>query len=83
MTPAGTSNELDVQNEWEENTHTLGNILLGDRMACSEILNVVISGTNTFHPLSGQAYGPLSQFDHTALRAIPQALSSIARERTR
>ena len=23
MTPAGTSNELDVQNEWEENTHTM------------------------------------------------------------
>ena len=22
MTPAGTSNELDVQNEWEENAHT-------------------------------------------------------------
>ena len=22
MNPAGTSNELDVQNEWEENTHT-------------------------------------------------------------
>ena len=22
MTPAGTSNELDVQNEWEDNTHT-------------------------------------------------------------
>ena len=22
MTPAGTSNELDVQNEWEENIHT-------------------------------------------------------------
>ena len=22
MTPAGTSNELDVQNEWEENKHT-------------------------------------------------------------
>ena len=21
-TPAGTSNELDVQNNWEENTHT-------------------------------------------------------------
>ena len=21
MTPAGTSNEFDVQNEWEENTH--------------------------------------------------------------
>ena len=25
VTPAGTSNELDVQNEWEENTHTLYN----------------------------------------------------------
>ena len=23
MTPAGTSNKLDVQNEWEENTHTI------------------------------------------------------------
>ena len=23
VTPAGTSNELDVHNEWEENTHTL------------------------------------------------------------
>ena len=22
MTPAGTFNELDVQNKWEENTHT-------------------------------------------------------------
>ena len=22
VTPAGTSNELDVQNEWEENTYT-------------------------------------------------------------
>ena len=22
VTPAGTSNELDVRNEWEENTHT-------------------------------------------------------------
>ena len=22
MTPAGTSNEFDVQNKWEENTHT-------------------------------------------------------------
>ena len=26
MTPAGTSNELDVQNEWEENTHTAGHV---------------------------------------------------------
>ena len=36
VTPAGTSNELDVQNEWEENTHTLQSILVvlnkcGDR----------------------------------------------------
>ena len=23
MTPAGTHNELDVQNEWKQNTHTL------------------------------------------------------------
>ena len=23
VTPAGTSNELDVQNGWEENTHTV------------------------------------------------------------
>ena len=27
MTPAGTSNELDVQNGWEENTHTLQSVL--------------------------------------------------------
>ena len=29
MTPAGTSNELDVQNGWEENTHNthMGNII--------------------------------------------------------
>ena len=25
MTPAGTSNELDVQNEWEKNTHKYNN----------------------------------------------------------
>ena len=28
MTPAGTSNDLDVQNEWEENTHTHCSIYL-------------------------------------------------------
>ena len=27
MTPAGTSDELDVQNQWEENTHTHGFIM--------------------------------------------------------
>ena len=26
VTPAGTSNELDVQNEWEENTHKHGDL---------------------------------------------------------
>ena len=34
MTPAGTSNELDVQNEWEENithTHIRKVLLVGDR----------------------------------------------------
>ena len=29
MTPAGASNELDVQNEWEENTHTHTHIAVG------------------------------------------------------
>ena len=29
MTPAGTSNELDVQNGWEENTHTLCMVIPG------------------------------------------------------
>ena len=28
MTPAGTSNELDVQNGWEENTHTFKGTVL-------------------------------------------------------
>ena len=28
MTPAGTSNELDVQNGWEENTHTHSSVLV-------------------------------------------------------
>ena len=30
VTPAGTSNELDVQNKWEENTHTAFRVLSGD-----------------------------------------------------
>ena len=32
VTPAGTSNELDVQNEWEENTHTHTKILKRNKM---------------------------------------------------
>ena len=35
MTPAGTSNELDVQNGWEENTHIL-NSLQGNAVCVSE-----------------------------------------------
>ena len=31
VTPAGTSNELDVQNKWEENTHTHTHTLMADR----------------------------------------------------
>ena len=31
MTPAGTSNELDLQNEWEENTHTHTHTAHSDR----------------------------------------------------
>ena len=28
VSPAGTSNELDVQNEWEENTHDTVHVVL-------------------------------------------------------
>ena len=35
MTPAGTSNELDVQNGWEENTHT--------HISCRESIKVIMS----------------------------------------
>ena len=31
MTPAGTSNEVDVQNEWEENTHIHEQYTSGER----------------------------------------------------
>ena len=33
MTPAGTSNELDVQNEWEENTYMM--IIIDETLARS------------------------------------------------
>ena len=41
VTPAGTSNELDVQNEWEENTtHTVGGLNLHlDNTAVQNILS--------------------------------------------
>ena len=36
VAPAGASNELDVQNEWEENTHTLS----VDPLSPSRLLSV-------------------------------------------
>ena len=36
MTPAGTSNELDVQNGWEENKHTHTHTLI--ELYCSIVL---------------------------------------------
>ena len=43
VTPAGTSNELDVQHEWEENTNTLSGVLpvfneQSERISESELL---------------------------------------------
>ena len=38
VTTAGTSNELDVQNEWEENTHT------SSRIGSVKILKAEIPG---------------------------------------
>ena len=42
MTPAGTSNELDVQNEWEENTHTHTQHII-DRMVTFIIILVSVA----------------------------------------
>ena len=39
MTPAGTSNELDVQNGWEENTHT---VLSSDKILFFKSKSVVL-----------------------------------------
>ena len=38
VTPAGTSNELDVQNEWEENTHTHIHAYMCDHTYSSTVL---------------------------------------------
>ena len=44
MTPAGTSNELDVQNEWEENTNTLvASIIQYYTVLYSNIVKVKVS----------------------------------------
>ena len=42
MTSAGTSNELDVQNEWEENTHTHTHKLQSAVMYCTIMKNIKI-----------------------------------------
>ena len=36
VTPAGTSNELDIQNKWEENTHNTASSL--DHKQCCNIV---------------------------------------------
>ena len=41
VTPAGTSNELDVQNGWEENTHTHGTARTQDQSTSSYRCNVL------------------------------------------
>ena len=51
MTPAGTSNELDVQNEWEENTtHTVGGLHLHlDNTAVQKILGPTLMHTKNLY----------------------------------
>ena len=44
MTPAGTSNELDVQNEWEENTH-----ILAVNVCTAVLLGSIPRLLNSFH----------------------------------
>ena len=51
MTPAGTSNELDVQNGWEENTHTHCRVyphlppVIGAPWGLKKNLNAFVAGT--------------------------------------
>ena len=44
MTPAGTSNELDVQNEWEENTHTNYMVVKQVPQGCQPWVYSIMSG---------------------------------------
>ena len=44
VTPAGTSNELDIQNEWEENTHTHTIQCNGGLLSDIILLTVVVVG---------------------------------------
>ena len=48
MTPAGTSNELDVQNGWEENTHTHRRKTKGLENSASRIRLIIMSSVFVF-----------------------------------
>ena len=48
MTPAGTSNELDVQNGWEENTHT-HKYIIHSKSPTYELVGRTESILNIFH----------------------------------
>ena len=48
MTPAGTSNELDVQNGWEENTHTHTGILFQCKQRDVVVAAGVVNGCLLF-----------------------------------
>ena len=54
MTPAGTSNELDVQNKWEENTHTHTLLIVKPCRATTNVL--------TFSSLTGGCSAGLDTF---------------------
>ena len=55
MTPAGTSNELDVQNGWEENTHTHAQNLVFEivREESVKVYLQMYSGNVQQNPLRG------------------------------
>ena len=60
MTPAGTSNELDVQNGWEENTHTHTRItlLIVDFVCCGahETVQTVVRNQIHHHHLDADMF---------------------------
>ena len=67
MTPAGTSNELDVQNEWKENTHTHTHThsinIINDTLARSLEPVVTECMEHTIRTGTGEYYFP-SSADH-------------------
>ena len=52
MTPAGTSNELDVQNEWEENTHTHTHTVYSSNVLFRQELNLELHEWEMYFPHS-------------------------------